>query len=128
MQFSISDESAVEFARSFYEAIADGVPVDGAVAEARKALSLASTRSIEWGTPVLYMRSPDGRIFDIVPAKPSVLSRRTVGVGLTDQEEYQLQDLYHRVTENVSARRWAAALELIEQIQQRRPKYRDTET
>ena len=65
MQFEISDDAAIEFSRSLYEAIADGQPIDAAVADARKAVSFASPRSVEWGTPVLYMRSPDGVLFHI---------------------------------------------------------------
>lgn len=63
MQYEITDRAAIEFTRSFYEAIADGQPVDGAVAEARIAVSLALERTLEWGVPVLYMHAPDGRIF-----------------------------------------------------------------
>ncbi|MDQ3912482.1 MAG: CHAT domain-containing protein [Actinomycetota bacterium] len=63
MQYEITDEAAIEFSRDFYEALADGLPVDTAVTEARTAVSMEST--LEWGTPVLYMRSPDGRIFDM---------------------------------------------------------------
>lgn len=63
MQYEVTDKAAIEFSRDFYEAVADGLPVDAAVAEARTAVSMRS--ALEWGTPVLYMRSPDGRIFDI---------------------------------------------------------------
>jgi len=65
MQYEISDRAAVEFARSLYEALADSMPVDAAVAEARKAVSLALNNTVEWGTPVLFMRSPDGALFRI---------------------------------------------------------------
>jgi len=63
MQYEVTDKAAIEFSRDFYEAMADGLPVDAAVAEARTAVSMRS--ALEWGTPVLYMRSPDGRIFDV---------------------------------------------------------------
>jgi hypothetical protein len=36
--------------------------VDAAVSEARKALCV-KPEDVEWGTPVLYMRSPDGTLF-----------------------------------------------------------------
>jgi hypothetical protein len=65
MQYEITDRAAIEFARAFYEALADGMPVDAAVAEGRKAVSLAVANTLEWGTPVLYMRSPDGVLFSI---------------------------------------------------------------
>jgi hypothetical protein len=63
MQYEISDRAAIEFARAFYETIADGLPVDLAVRDARLAMSLARPNSMEWGTPVLYLRSSSGRIF-----------------------------------------------------------------
>ena len=65
MQYAITDRAAVEFARGFYEALADGLPVDAAVSDARQAVSLAVTNTVEWATPVLYLRAPDGRIFDV---------------------------------------------------------------
>ncbi len=66
MQFEISDDAAIILSREFYGAVADGYPVDAALAEARKAI-FASGNDVEWGTPVLYMRAPDGRIFDVAP-------------------------------------------------------------
>jgi non-specific serine/threonine protein kinase len=64
MQFEITDGAAIAFAQWFYAAIASGYPVDAALTEARKAI-YAQGHGVEWGTPVLYMRAPDGRIFDI---------------------------------------------------------------
>jgi hypothetical protein len=69
MQFEITDEAAIVFAHELYLAIADGWAVDAALAEARKAL-YARTNDVEWGTPVLYMRASDGRIFDVAKARP----------------------------------------------------------
>ena len=64
MQFEVPDETAILFAHEFYGAIADGYPVDTALAEARKAI-FARGEGLDWGTPVLHMRAPDGRIFDL---------------------------------------------------------------
>ena len=58
MQFEITDDAAITFSHDFYAAIADGYPVDAALAEARKAI-FTSGNDVEWGTPVLYMRTPD---------------------------------------------------------------------
>ena len=72
MQFEIADDVASRFAHEFYGALADGYPIDASLTEARKSI-FASRHEVEWGTPVLYMRSPDGRIFDVetvVPPKP----------------------------------------------------------
>jgi basic membrane lipoprotein Med (substrate-binding protein (PBP1-ABC) superfamily) len=64
MQFEITDDAAIIFSHDLYAAIADGYPVDAALAEARKAI-FTSGNDVEWGTPVLHMRAPDGRIFEI---------------------------------------------------------------
>jgi hypothetical protein len=64
MQFEVSNEAAIALASGFYKALADNYPVDAAVAEARKAV-FAADCGVEWGTPVLYLRAPDGRIFDV---------------------------------------------------------------
>lgn len=75
MQFEISDDAATVFAGGFYEALARGYPVDAALAEVRKTL-YAGDNAVEWGTPVLYLRAPDGKIFDVhgaaVPGAPAV--------------------------------------------------------
>lgn len=64
MQFAISDSAAIDFAGEFYRALADGLPVDGSLAWARKAIRLKGNK-LEWGTPVLFLRSDHGRIFTI---------------------------------------------------------------
>ncbi len=62
MQFEITDQASIAFSRGFYQALATGRPVDAAVAQARVAV-LMSPNDLEWGTPVLYLRAPDGVIF-----------------------------------------------------------------
>lgn len=62
MQFEVSDQAAIALAHEFYQALADGYGVDAAVSAARKAIFVQGDR-MEWGTPVLFMRTPDGRIF-----------------------------------------------------------------
>jgi hypothetical protein len=67
MQFEISDEAAIVFAGGFYRPLATGSPVDTSLAAARLAMLAERGDDIEWGTPVLFMRVPDGRIFDLGP-------------------------------------------------------------
>jgi hypothetical protein len=69
MQFPVTDKSAIDFASQFYKAIAAGYPVEAALSEGRKAISLDED-SVEWGSPVLYMRSRDGQLFDIKQPPP----------------------------------------------------------
>jgi hypothetical protein len=72
MQFEIADDVAGIFAHEFYGALADSYPIDAAVTEARKAI-FAAGREVEWATPVLYLRAPDGRIFDVDAAARRVV-------------------------------------------------------
>jgi hypothetical protein len=65
MQDEISDEAAIEFTASFYQALAANLPIDAAVSEARKGISLAMPESVEWGTPALYMHAPEGMIWRV---------------------------------------------------------------
>ncbi len=64
MQFKVSDDAAIALSREFYGALSDGYPVDAALTEGRKAV-YALGDNVEWGTPVMYLRAPDGRIFDM---------------------------------------------------------------
>ena len=64
MQFEITDEAAIIFARELYGAMADGFPLEAALAEARGAIRDEGNPT-EWGSPVLYSRAPDGHLFDL---------------------------------------------------------------
>jgi len=66
MQHPISDEAALVFSQSFYTALAAGLPVDAAAAEARLTIHLAFPDTWEWITPALFMSVPDGRV--LLPA------------------------------------------------------------
>ncbi len=63
MQAPISDGAARIFAYEFYRALADDYPVDAALTEARKAI-YRQGNELEWGIPVLFMRSADGMLWD----------------------------------------------------------------
>ncbi len=77
MQFEVSDQAAITFAHEFYAALADGYPVDAALAEARKII-FSSGNEIEWGTPVLYLRAADGQIFDITRSTSILQDEKTI--------------------------------------------------
>ena len=64
MQSVISDRAAIEFSRDFYGALADGYPVDAALAEGRKAIFTRESKT-GWGIPALYSRVKDGHLLDI---------------------------------------------------------------
>ncbi len=61
MQAPISVDAALAFAAAFYDAIAVGQGVDRALTAGRKAIWAVGTA--EWWIPALFMRTPDGRIW-----------------------------------------------------------------
>jgi tetratricopeptide (TPR) repeat protein len=88
MQYPITDGAAISMSERFYTELANNAPVDDALMKARRFISQSRSK-IEFGIPILYMRSADGRIFDVdnppvpsssadVPAQPSIeeLKRR----------------------------------------------------
>lgn len=70
MQFEISDSAAIVLSHDFYGALSDGLPVDAALAEARKAIYAAGD-GVEWGTPVLYLQNSSGQLFDVADTLPA---------------------------------------------------------
>jgi tetratricopeptide (TPR) repeat protein len=87
MQCPVQDTSAIIFANTFYDFLMEGYPVDGALSEARKAIFIRD-KEAEWAAPVLFMRSPHGRIFDlqreraIISPAPSPPPRRPARFAL----------------------------------------------
>jgi len=66
MQYKITNLAAIRFSRTFYEKLAQGEPVDAAVQEGRKQITLkggGAYNNRDFGTPILFMRSFDGIIF-----------------------------------------------------------------
>lgn len=74
MQFPITDRAALILSQEFYRALADGLPADAALSEARKAIKLAGDDPA-WGTPVLFSRSGDNRLIapETAKARPGAL-------------------------------------------------------
>jgi formylglycine-generating enzyme required for sulfatase activity len=66
MQFEISDVAGVSLAREFYAALSEGLPVQAALGEARKALALEKPESMEWATPVIFTHLRGMRVFEVV--------------------------------------------------------------
>jgi hypothetical protein len=102
MQYPITDRAALEFSRTFYDSVAEGLPVDAAVSEARIAISMTIDDTLEWGTPVLHMRADNGHLFDInaagaifpkatnlTPGKPQPLQpeTKTASTGTPDRHD-----------------------------------------
>ncbi len=86
MQFPITDSAAISMSEGFYTALASNSPVDNAITTARQFIQSGSR--VEWGIPVLYMRSADGKIFDV---EHSPLPEATAAAAKPSREELLLQ-------------------------------------
>ena len=65
MQYIVSNSTAVAFAKVFYQELGQDVPLDVAVQAARHAITQRSIQdgTRDFATPILFMRLPDGRLF-----------------------------------------------------------------
>ena len=81
MQYPFADKAALLFAREFYRKLCTGANrgrVDAAVSHARNRLEMDFIDTLAFATPVLYMRSPTGVIFDLATSHRAgqLLARR----------------------------------------------------
>ena len=85
MQFAISDAAAIAFARGFYTAIAHGRNVDEAARSGRISI-LGTPRTLEWVTPVLYVRGQTTQLFTLT-APPASSREDQPARGLHAEQE-----------------------------------------
>ena len=83
MQYSILDESGIEFASKFYEELSKGSSAREAVNEVRLRLyDLRGPDRADWGLPALYLRAPEIRLIDpTIKPKPRETEREQVNIG-----------------------------------------------
>ena len=112
MQSEISDRAAIAFAHEFYFALCRGADVDAATSEGRKAVFSAGN-DVEWGTPVLFLRSEDARLFEVAeePAEPS--------------RDQHWDALYSAAQTALAADETERAKSLLEQLASESPDYKD---
>ena len=90
MQYEVLDSNATDFSRMMYTNIAAGLSLDEAVSAGRQAMLSPEADSVEWGVPVLYMRSASGVLFPEIVDKPSAVAE-------------QLQIVINQVIDTVAA-------------------------
>lgn len=112
MQSEISDRAAIAFAHEFYFALCRGAAVDAATSEGRKAV-FTSGNDVEWGTPVLFLRSADAQLFEVAdePAEPS--------------REEHWDSLYDAAQSALAVSDTTRARSLLEQLASESPDYKD---
>jgi CHAT domain len=69
MQYEISDPAAVAFARGFYARLARGGGIDEAITSGRIAILGAGDSTMEWVTPVLYLRGDQTHLYAFAPGR-----------------------------------------------------------
>jgi WD40 repeat protein/tetratricopeptide (TPR) repeat protein len=120
MQFEVTDQAAVVFAERLYTALAQGYPVDAALAHARRAI-WAAGNTVEFGTPVLFLRSGTALLFEIdstAPIRAAIPDMHEQGrrvVTLDDDAEYAA------AVAAFFTGRWDAAVELLARVQAKYP-------
>jgi tetratricopeptide (TPR) repeat protein len=122
MQIRITDQAAIVLSHEFYGALADGYPVDAALTEARKAIKTQGN-DLEWGTPVLYMRSPDGQIFDI--AQPAMTKRPPSVPAPDPKETARVERIYTEALESFYLGKWEEAHNRLQEVVDSQPNHKD---
>jgi hypothetical protein len=94
MQFEITDEAAIAFAARLYASLAEGYPVDAALAQSRRSI-FAAGNDIEFGTPVLFLRGTDANLFDLANPATAELGAQIQSealAGAQGHEEVPLEE------------------------------------
>ena len=126
MQFVVTDPAALAFSRGFYQALAHNHPVDEAVRLGRIAIDGTSENTLEWVTPVLFLRTDETRLFAVnrpdggdAPSRPGHPSteRRS--------RESTLRGLYMQALAAMRTGRHAEAITLLDSLLALEPDYED---
>ena len=119
MQYEITDKAAIEFGQTFYEALAEGLPVDTAATMARQAIHFGVPNSLEWGTPVLYSRATSGPLFMVnAPTQDTVKpTQLEVVPPLSPMSTHDAQVRYHQARELYGLQDYIGAVSELKALQ-----------
>ncbi|MFF8407487.1 CHAT domain-containing protein [Streptomyces sp. NPDC015684] len=114
MQFAVSDRAAIRFAHGFYTALAHGRRIDEAAQSGRIAILGASRHTLEWITPVLYVRGGAAQLFTFTTgASPRASSLWPQNTSRLDP---QLRALYVRAAAELRVGRHSRAVALLDDL------------
>jgi CHAT domain len=88
MQFEITDEAAIAFSARLYASLAEGYPVDAALAQSRRSI-FAAGNDIEFGTPVLFLRGTDAHLFDLANPASAELGAQIESEALSGRQGHE---------------------------------------
>ncbi|MFF5034763.1 CHAT domain-containing protein [Nocardia salmonicida] len=87
MQFRISDTAATSFAAGFYTAIARNRTVENAVRSGRISI-MGAQGTLEWVTPVLYLRGGNSRPFILEPQPEKPVNEQLYAAARTALDDH----------------------------------------
>jgi tetratricopeptide (TPR) repeat protein len=125
MQFAVSDPAAKAFAAGFYQAIAHNHSIAAAVRIGRIGIRGTGERTLEWVTPVLYLRGDDAALFDVLPSLPEKHEETAPLTPKAAAEEAAVQALYQQAMSRFRAQRFGESLPLFDSLLSLRSGYRD---
>jgi tetratricopeptide (TPR) repeat protein len=135
MQFEVTDTAAITFAEQLYSALTQGFPIDAALARARKAI-WAAGHDVEFGTPVLFLRSGATRLFEIdttTPPKAVVPPRLRGAPAAPPEPDHPSEDaatpdeeaLYDQALAAFWTEQWDQAVKLLRHVSAQQHNYPD---
>ena len=126
MQFVVTDPAALAFSRGFYQALVHNQPVDEAVRLGRIAIDGTSENTLEWVTPVLFLRTDETRLFAVIrPDDGDAPSQSKQPSPEQVARESALHGLYMQALAAMRTGRHAEAITLLDSLLALEPNYRD---
>ncbi len=123
MQFAVTDPAALAFSRGFYQALAQNIAVDEAVRLGRIAIDGTSEQTLEWVTPVLYLRTEDTHLFQLTASGRAAPTRATKEEEIP--HEAARYGLYVQALAALRKQRYDEAVALLDSLITLDPTYRD---
>ena len=100
MQFNVPDKTALGFTQDLYRYLMSGYPLDQAVTEMRSGAFNNANDKYYWGIPILYMRSPDGRLWE--PDAELLKLFEEARQSAVERSGPTLTDLVQQITDDVN--------------------------
>jgi WD40 repeat protein len=124
MQFAISDTAAIAFARGLYTAIARGRRVDEATRSGRISI-LGTPGTLEWVTPVLYVRGEATRLFTFTTAPTAPPDQQEVAQPTQQvaRRRAELRALYIEARDELRLAHFETAIGLLDDLLTLDPNY-----